>query len=227
LRAALGIALIFPMIFLTGCADIERARLNSAYKESISASAIKTPDFETPLHAIDVSKPAVTVATFQDARHGLSTKNFIWVAQAYDLAALCRGRTDPQVAVEEAVGLPPGVEPSNKVFVFNVSPKSLFRPCASGAAVSTPTCSLKVPERVNTSDKDVEHFVLKQMMASYTNIPGETPYPFTAMGWSYNWNPDSSDHHGVSEYVVRRGAKVAAERIFDPAEFCAADWGRN
>lgn len=46
-------------------------------------------------------------------------------------------------------------------------------------------------------------------------------FPFTRLGYTYNWNPTASDVYGVSEYVVRPGSEYKVLAIFKPAEgFC-------
>ena len=45
-------------------------------------------------------------------------------------------------------------------------------------------------------------------------------YPFIGMGWTYNWNPYSKDHYGISEYVVKQGAPVQKVRVLTPQQFC-------
>lgn len=63
-------------------------------------------------------------------------------------------------------------------------------------------------------------FVAKQMWNSYRMDFGDPGYPFTGMGWTYNWDSSSPDHFGVSEFVVKRDAdiKIVGEKL--PADFC-------
>jgi hypothetical protein len=67
-----------------------------------------------------------------------------------------------------------------------------------------------------------EHFVLKQVMDSYRNGFQKPGYPFTAMGWTHNWDPESATHMGVSEYVVKPEAVISNVISVDPATFCQA-----
>jgi len=57
------------------------------------------------------------------------------------------------------------------------------------------------------------------MMSSYRTEKG---YPFTAMGWSYNWDPAAKTPMGVSEYVLRRRTVVHDATWVSPAQFCSA-----
>ena len=77
------------------------------------------------------------------------------------------------------------------------------------------------------------YFFANQMWSSYRMGfprdgagPSDYPYsgyPFTGMGWSYNWASSSPDHFGVSEFVVKRDADVAGVKTTSPAEFCASN----
>lgn len=51
----------------------------------------------------------------------------------------------------------------------------------------------------------------------------EQSYPFTGLGWTYNWNPTSTTAHGVTEFVTRAPttAKVLGEGV-SPDEFCSS-----
>lgn len=73
-------------------------------------------------------------------------------------------------------------------------------------------------------------FVTRQMWntsridfrASYRK-PGDYPYtgfPFTGMGWTYDWS-DVSNHIGVSEFVIRRIVPITVVNTKAPADFCA------
>lgn len=54
-------------------------------------------------------------------------------------------------------------------------------------------------------------------------------FPWTALGYTYDWGPETNDHVGMSEFVVLGGAKVIFEKMVFPAnQFCghgASDHG--
>lgn len=46
-------------------------------------------------------------------------------------------------------------------------------------------------------------------------------FPWTALGYTYDWGPETDDHVGMSEFVVLGGAKVIFEKMVFPAKvFC-------
>jgi hypothetical protein len=69
---------------------------------------------------------------------------------------------------------------------------------------------------------DTERFVFSQAVSSYRDAFAAPGYPFTGMGWSYNWSPDSPLHRRISEYVVKPGEPAVSNVVWTtPGEFCA------
>ena len=215
-------SLVVPLV-LAGCAAKPNTpdALNRLYQQSIAAAAVKSPDYARPLKPIDTSKTVVTVAHIQPYPT-IDTTRFIWVTNPEELRALCRGKPDPLLAMQQALGLPPERRDDVRVFTFEVRPSDMFRPCASSPDITTTECSVELQTQPIAAQAAAEHFVLKQMMDSYRtgfNGPG---YPFTAMGWSYDWDPLSLTHQGVSEYVLRPGAVIGNVTSVAPQTFCGA-----
>jgi hypothetical protein len=214
---------VAALLVLAGCAVQPGSQntLNDLYQKSIAAAAVKRPDYARPLQPIDTSRPQITVAHMQPYPT-IDSSRFTWVAQPGELRALCHGKADPLLALQEALGLPPEQRNDEKVFTFDVPPTDMFRPCASSPDITTKQCSVDLPVQPIGSQAATEHFVLKQIMDSYRDGFNSPGYPFTAMGWSYDWDPGSPTHQGVSEYVVKPGAVITKVTSVDPATFCAA-----
>jgi len=211
------------LLVLAGCAAQPGGpdTLNDVYQKSIAAAAVKRPDYVRTLQPIDTSRPKVTVAHFQPYPT-IDTNRFTWVAQPDELRALCHGKPDPLLALQQALGLPPEKRNDERVFTFDVPPTDIFRPCASSPDITTKQCSVDLPVQPIPAQAATEHFILKQMMDSYRSGFSSPGYPFTAMGWSYDWDPASPTHQGVSEYVVKPGAVISNVASVDPATFCRA-----
>lgn len=218
-----GRAAVAAVLLLGGCAGQAEnsSALSDVYQRSIAAAAVKRPDYARPLQPIDASRPEVRVAHIQPYPT-IDTSRFVWVTQPEELRALCTGRADPLLALQQALGLPPRARGDFRVFTFDVRPADLFRPCASGPEVTTTQCRLDLPAKPVPADAATEHFVLAQMMSSYRSGFNNPGYPFTAMGWSYDWDPNSPTHRGVSEYVMKPGAVIHDVTSVDPATFCRA-----
>jgi hypothetical protein len=223
LRNARVMRLLIVLLSLTGCADYASSldTLTNLYQQSIIAAAIKRPDYARPLQPIDISRSEVTVAHVQPYP-SIDNSRFIWVTFPDALRELCRGRPDPLLAIQQALGLPPKKHDGIRVFTFDVRPADMFRPCASSPEITTTHCTVDLSQfaPLTGTQTVAEHFVLKQMMDSYRGDFESPGYPFTAMGWTFNWDPEAPTHQGVSEYVVKPGAVISNVVSVDPATFC-------
>lgn len=212
-----------------------RADQIDAYNAAVRNAAVKRPGFVRALTPIDTGRPRVRVVALRwigasditDARGRL--KASLFVALPKEVRAACKGAAEPVLALQQILGLPPRT--GEYVMVeFGVPTTRVFRPCASGPDVTATSCSFTLPDpamaaraKAAAALTETQAFVFRQMWASYTfNVPTKESfgYPFTAMGWTYDWNPAADDTFGVSEYVAKQGAQTFSLRKIGPAEFC-------
>jgi len=208
--------------------------LSLAYEHSVYQAAVKQPVFAVRLKSIDPSRPVavITLTRRMPVTDAGTLYGDTWVSQPSDLAPHCAGKEDAVLALEQTLGIPPDrtAEDHAARFLvrFTADPANIFRPCASSPDITTETCTFDLPKPAeNEADRAKQQqgqlFVFAQMWNSYrTGFDGRAGYPFTGMGWTYDWSPESATHVGVSEYVVRGGAPVTGVTRVEPAEFCAA-----
>jgi hypothetical protein len=213
----------------------------AAYENALAAAALKRREYQRPLATIDTGIAAVNVVTFR--RPGglrLQDRDFdIWVALGSEVRDACVGAADPVRTLQQILGLPPVAAENNVVTELEVPPKGLFRPCVGRSDIGTPTCDFELPnppaaEADSAALREAYgrlRFMTQQMWDSYRigflddrRLPLDYPYkgfPFTGMGWTYNWGSSSPDHFGVSEFVVKRDAVIRIVGEKSPANFCA------
>jgi hypothetical protein len=203
--------------------------LHALYEHAIEVAAVKRPSFVVDLTPI-TARSEIQLITLNKSTEppvdgkARTTVQPIWTALPDELAAKCRARGgDPLLALEELLGMPPeSTENAGdwQLSSFTVSTRRVFRPCASSPSITTARCSLEIA-KANGSQAD---FVYHQTWQSYqlgTDKPG---YPFTGMGWTYDWGPAAPDSHvGVSEYVVRAGTHLSKVTVQTPQQFCQGD----
>jgi hypothetical protein len=173
----------------------------------------------------------------------------VWAALPDELRAACAGAGDPLLRLQQVLGLPRRAG-QNSIYRITAQKKDVKRPCMSGEDPGSPACGFEMPndptegtdvEQLSSDAKEkllkalfdeYRHlrFIAEQMWTVYrTGFPDDyaaagdypyTGYPFTGMGWSYNWNPGSGTHVGVTEFIIKNGAEVAVEPPLDPAAFC-------
>jgi hypothetical protein len=201
-------------VLLAGCVaqTVQQERWKAVYDRSISAAALSVEVH--PLRPINAEQAEVTVVHVQ-AYPTITTYRHVWVALPDELRPFCKGKANPRLALQMALGLKPE-DNDLKVFTLKVRPADLFRPCATSPDITSASCR-KVLDGALPVEPGHAQFMTMQMASSYR----PDGYPFTAMGWSYNWDPGAASPRGVSEYVVRPGAVVGFESVMPPAAFCA------
>jgi len=194
------------------------------YLQAIARAALKTPQQQLKLLPIDVTQPFVTFVSLSSSNpvDGGTLRRDTWVSLPSELHHACQGKRDPLLAIEQILGLPPYrnemERQATNLWQFTVARSQVFRPCVSAADITTDHCNFD--DIVGEAQESA--FVLKQIWQSYRIGFGSVGYPFTGMGWSYNWDPASQDHVGISEYVVRHNAPVSEVKTLSPTEFCGA-----
>jgi hypothetical protein len=204
------------------------------YEQGIRDAAVKQPaDLEARLNPITTKNVEVATWSYDlDSRSaGKLVRTLgadVWVTLVPDLKRRCAGLSGDALSLrlQQLLGLPPGDASDRKVFTFTVRSADVFRPCAD-PRVTTTSCTLDVPPERHAGLTDATaaahfRFVLEQMLSSYRVGFDRPGYPFTALGYTYDWKPDSETHHvGLSEYVVRRGAVVHDVQEVGTADYCA------
>ncbi|MFO8100083.1 MAG: hypothetical protein R6T83_10760 [Salinibacter sp.] len=134
----------------------------------------------------------------------------LWVTAVPELRSFCQDlpqtgdRLDRRIA--QRLGLPPDVDYDRFVELW-VRPQDLVRPCPD-PEVSDRECELRTPvpaRHASVSDAHQKWFRdLKR--TSY----GPDGYPFTGLGYTYDWHPDTDDI-GPSEFVLRPDSTAGAQ----------------
>ena len=141
--------------------------------------------------------------------------------------------------LEQLLGLPPGREKDAFVEIW-VDPADLFRPCPDPeifdheCLVEVPLvgrdperrpwdCSIDKPQvagRFVTVDPEHLLWMCTNWAVSYGNDEPLDNYPWTALGYTYDWgNPENP--HGLSEYVSLKGSEVVFHSLTPTDVYCA------
>lgn len=115
-----------------------------------------------------------------------------------------RHRLAPRVErLEQLLGLPPH-NGKTRFVQFWVWPGDLFRPSPDPEVTDTVA---ELDFRPGVSRAHVR-WMSDRTATCYV---GSAPYPWTRLGYTYDWG--SSDHVGVSEYVIRGGSRVGVRAV--------------
>jgi hypothetical protein len=159
---------------------------------------------------------------FDDAVPGepVSISRTTWVTAVPEVQALCRTFSGDPTAVtrrlEQLIGLPPNSGKTRFVELW-ARPDALRRPCPD-PEVTDPACRRGDP--APSADRAFRTWFAELRASSYCNRCGtRTPYPWTRLGYTYDWNP-STDEVGVSEFVLFAPSTVIFAGTTPTTEYC-------
>ena len=203
------------------------AILDALYADAIRNSAVVQPDDVQPLRPL-VAGPdgTVTVTTWASCRGAggagscgsyvqgpVTLKWDVWVSADEEFAIACgRIRGDLTVGISQLLGMPAPRQPlspaghERQFVTFSAVPvETVFRPCTD-PRVDTDRCSTALPPALPANaPPEFFRWFTNQAMSSWRIPPaGQAPdgFPWTRLGYTYNWTPGAASRYGVSEYVI-------------------------
>ena len=93
-------------------------------------------------------------------------------------------------------------------------PENVFKPCAEPDPTTRGPCAEVFPVNIAQSHST---WMAEQAFFAWQEPGG---YPWTRLGYTFNWNPQADSIVGVSEYIIAKGT-TASMLCKQPAhEFC-------
>lgn len=230
-----GLVAAVCVLALFGCArlPVGGGYAQSLYDAAISDAAVASPDEVLALRPVPPGNMVTMVSWVTQSRlpcrPDMSQCDLhvgddrLWVTLDGEIGSLCRSWNltgDPlRQRLEQLLGLPPNPPPQFQKawFVEMQIPRgSIERPClgVDNSDPARPKCTINRGSGHAVS-AEMSNFVGQQMAAAYIVHSSGPGYPFTRLGYTYDWNPDAAarKHYGASEFVVAAGtvAKVMAQ----------------
>jgi hypothetical protein len=200
----------------------------AAYEAAVLDAAVYRPGDVRPLLPLAPdSAGRVRVTTLTDSLYTVGAAELakdVWVTLVPEVRDACRRFSgDLAMRLRQLLGLRPDDEV--RVFaVFDADTADVFRPAPDPSTRSTRPCAEHVSDAecglTFPVDADSAHvrWIGEQALGSWKLPRG---YPWTRLGYTYDWAPGAS-RYGASEYVVRRGAAVEIVEVVPYAAYCAA-----
>lgn len=139
----------------------------------------------------------------------------IWVTAVPQVQQFCQelnmSPNDLTLRLEQYLGLPANNGKTKFVEMW-VKPADMFRPCADPEIDDT-QCNLGFTEPVDPEHK-------KWMENLISSSYNENGFPWTRLGYTYDWGSVNSDI-GASEFIVKQGADVTIKSVQTTAEYCS------
>lgn len=142
----------------------------------------------------------------------------IWITTAPELKERMRTEkaTDKPYRLKQLLGLPPTAAYSYFI-EFWVKPSDLYRPCPD-KEITDNHCNLCFPK-----DAEQAHiqWINEYRINSYYNCELYKKYPWTQLGYTYDWNPNNKNHIGLSEFVIPANKNIVVKAIYSTEEYLA------
>lgn len=196
------------------------------YLEAIRNAAVWDSAAVLPLKPVRPdSQGNVRVVTFTNHHYprGDNTVGiYLWVTLVPEVHDSCRHeQNDARMRVIRLLGLPPGVK-NDTMVEMTVPAGALFRPTNDPATSTRFPCGDGIVphcgEKVDSAD--AQHVM---WMATTFSTRWQEPdgYPWTRLGYTYDWSEDSPTHYGASEYVLKPGTVVHDAASYPVRRYCA------
>lgn len=158
--------------------------------------------------------------------------HIVWVTVIPEMQELCRdpkfGRKEGlNLRLKQLLGLPPTSVKTHFAELW-VQPQDLFRPCPDNEINDT-KCGLYFEQEQDTAQvllKPYTEWFNDQRLMSYYNYEWKAQYnwtdhyPWTQLGYTYDWNKKNKTHVGLSEFIIKNNSKVYPNKVYSTEEYC-------
>lgn len=235
---------VLPLLVLAACSTLpEGARVDpaQAYAAAIADAAVASPRKVLPLQALPEEETLAVVSWMSEKKIPACSRDALpceltlgdrplWVTLAGEVREKCRAWTlhgEPlRRRIEQLLGLPMDPPPAYRgaAFVeFRVARAAVERPClgVDASDPARPVCTLAASP---TSAPALRNFVGQQMADSYVvDSPQGPGYPFTRLGYTYDWSSTAdAGHYGASEFIVRPASTLTVLAVHTADDYCRA-----
>jgi hypothetical protein len=140
----------------------------------------------------------------------------IWVTSSNELKDWFKKNQvkDTVMRLKQLLGLPPTA--TNSHFVeFWVKQKNLFRPCPDKEIIDN-RCNCNFLDNV---DEDHKKWINENRVSRYYNMDLYNQYPWTQLGYTYDWSAKNVSHIGLSEFIIDQNAIVYIKKIYTTSQY--------
>lgn len=215
---------------LAGCAGD-----GSLYERSIFRAAVFEDANVRPLTPLAYPVQALSLTSntaWAEGKEGqavtIDSKYGMWISVEPELQAICRKYPREQVVerLHYLLGLKPAIEADRSARFVRFTVKDQQPTGPTGQGVFRP-CADPDPKAAQCGNQikgtaDYVNWFANQQVFSY-QVNGEmkrTGYPWTRLGYTYNWDPAATDIRGVQEYIVPDKTVVTVTEIVKPEDYC-------
>jgi hypothetical protein len=211
------------------------------YRNAIKDAATYNRNKVVPLHLLKEEGGKVLVVTYTNypypdppypKTYQIPSTVYIWVTGEGEVQGTCRqfhlSGDSLRLRLDQLLGLKPDTSYATFV-VLSVAGDRIFRPAPDPnpwtvlpcADPPDNQCGNVFPSNVPS---DYFSFFAKQSTSAYRvgQQPADNGYPWTHLGYTYDWLPYGATKYGASEYVIKPGTEVTIIGKSTMDEYCKA-----
>jgi len=153
---------------------------------------------------------------YLDSAYYNTGKYPIWITTAPELLKRMKAENSQDVdfRLKQLLGLPPNATYSYFV-EFWVKPEDLFRPCPD-SEITDSQCDLCFPENTDASHIT---WINSNRISRYYECELYDNYPWSQLGYTYDWNPENKSHVGLSEFVIETNKNIVVNAIYTTKDY--------
>jgi hypothetical protein len=221
---------VTALLTLAGCAGVP------AYEQSITSTAVYRETNVAPLQPLAWPVHAATLTNrweWWESNRGrtVATGDWdTWITVEGEVQRICRAFPRDRVVdrLNQLLGLKPATDTDRASARFvrltiaapqptGPTGQGIFRPCAD------PDPSATACGNTLKGKPDYAVWFAGQFLGSYRvgATPQASGYPWSRLGYTWNWDPEAANPRGAQEYVVPPRTTVTIEDVVSPADYCA------
>ena len=229
------------LVFLAGARPAFGQDNWDVYRKAINDASVYNRNKVLPLRLLSPQNGQVLVVTFTNYAYPdgpypkpyhIPDGVYIWVTGDGEVGGICKqfhlSGEALKIRLNQLLGLKPDTAYTTFV-VLSVPADRVFRPTpdpnpAQVMPCSDPTssqCGNVFPSGVPS---DYFSFFANQSISSYRigQLPAENGYPWTHLGYTYDWAPYKATKYGASEYVIKPGTDASIVNKVKMDDYCNA-----
>jgi len=187
------------------------------------------------LNPINAATGTVRVVTYTDDMNFIqpASVNFkvpedVWVSAEGEGQTICKKweltGDDLKMRLNQLIGLRPEDKESHFV-TMEVNVENLFRPAVDPNITTFYPCGNTIGldcGELFPYNVPIDH--RNRITSWLNNTSGVGPradgYPWTGLGYTYDWNPENPTNYGISEYIIKEGSEVTIVDVATDDDYC-------
>jgi hypothetical protein len=231
-----GSSIFLGVVFLLGTVLTVRAQDNwELYRNAIQDASVYSHNKVISLRLLRPESGRVQVVTFSSYAYNIGPYHvpagrYIWVTGEGEVQAICKQwqlqGDSLRLRLSQLLGLPPNSTNTHMV-TFSVPQDRIFRPAPDPnpatvypcAPTDMAQCGNALPQ--NAAPEHMRWYI-GQTLGAYRvgQSDGENGYPWTHLGYTYNWTPYAPSKYGASEYVIKPDTDITVISRTPIDEYC-------